>query len=261
MDSEQGTHLLSAPWHARLTAAVRLEYESEAAVQKYKHVGVWHSETVLFGQHCPAGGRILEVACGGGRSLIDLARRGGQVSAIDASSHLLSVAAANLLVRGLRADLHCCDMRALPFPDATFDFVYIGSCSLELVPGRAQRLKALAEFARVTRFGGVVLLTAHSRVALTSAWVRWLVHYVGGARAHGLEPGDCLDRPDTATGVRSGGYMHITNPFWLIRHLARLKLRLLHVASRGDLERDACRRLVPTLLLRGDTLFWVTRKV
>jgi SAM-dependent methyltransferase len=65
------------------------------------------------------GVRLLDVACGSGYAASVAARRGAQVSGIDASEELIGIAAARTSSGSFRAG----DMFALPFPDNSFDVV------------------------------------------------------------------------------------------------------------------------------------------
>jgi SAM-dependent methyltransferase len=108
---------------------------------------------------------VLDVGCGPGRHLHELARRGCQVTGLDISEAFLRLAASpdeNLDVQVVRGDA-----RALPF-DGGFDAV-ISLCQggFGLLGGPGSRsvdpdLIVLAECARLLRPGGRIALTAFS---------------------------------------------------------------------------------------------------
>ena len=56
-----------------------------------------------------------------------------------------------------RIELHTADMRALPFPDASFDVV-VSSLAIHNIKGSAGRNQAIDEVVRVLRPGGRVLI-------------------------------------------------------------------------------------------------------
>ena len=99
--------------------------------------------------------RVLDVGCGPGVLAAEVARRipAGSVTGIDASADRLAEARKNFAALP-NAQAHLGDATSLPFPDASFDFVY---CRFLLEYLRAKE-KAVAEMARVCRPGGTVLL-------------------------------------------------------------------------------------------------------
>ncbi len=104
-----------------------------------------------------AGLRILEVACGRGGFVRELARSGAHVTGCDFSLTALRVGQAKLRAQGngTSAALIQGDAQALPFADESFDVIV--SCeTIEHVPD-AQ--KALREMWRIARPGAKLFLT------------------------------------------------------------------------------------------------------
>src|SRR5262249_33043235 len=101
--------------------------------------------------------RILELACGRGGFVPELARQGAIVTGCDFSLEALRAARSKLTVpeQRSRAGLIQGDAEKLPFADGSFDVVV--SCeTIEHVPGVEA---ATREMHRVTRLGGRLLLT------------------------------------------------------------------------------------------------------
>lgn len=101
----------------------------------------------------PKGGRILEVGCGRGIALPPIARalEPSWLVGIDIDPELLAAAGNRLLQSRVVAELRCADVRALPFPDASFDLVIdFGTCYH--IAGAA---RALAQVARVLAPGAL----------------------------------------------------------------------------------------------------------
>jgi demethylmenaquinone methyltransferase/2-methoxy-6-polyprenyl-1,4-benzoquinol methylase len=121
-----------------------------------------------------AGETILDVAAGTGTSSASLARNGASVVAADFSHGMIEVGrqrqAANPFISFVQADA-----TALPFDDDTFDAVTISFGLRNIVYPRA----ALAEFYRVTKPGGRVVVCEFSRPPLApvragySAYLRY----------------------------------------------------------------------------------------
>jgi SAM-dependent methyltransferase len=136
----------------------------------------------------PAGGRVLEVGCGYGRNLVALAALpAGLVAGSDPSLEELVRAAKRAAAlpgpqRG-RVALVRQELFRLPFADASFDLVVLWQV-LEHVFGREQKLRVLAESARVLRSGG------HLLVETPNQWFPFdyhdnqlpLVHWTGSRR-------------------------------------------------------------------------------
>lgn len=95
------------------------------------------------------GSVVLDVGCGRGESLAWLERRGFVGIGLDRDERALAIAAARVA-----SALFHGDGDRLPFADACIDAV-LSECSLSLMPDRRA---ALAEWARVVKLGGRLLL-------------------------------------------------------------------------------------------------------
>jgi SAM-dependent methyltransferase len=110
---------------------------------------------------------VLDVGCGRGLLLIGAAKRvpaGRAVgvdiwSRADQSDNRRTATLANAEAEGVgdRIEVVDGDMRALPFPDASFDVV-VSSLAIHNVEDEAGRERACAEIARVLRPGGRVAI-------------------------------------------------------------------------------------------------------
>lgn len=113
----------------------------------------------------PRGIAILEVGCGRGIALPPLARllAPARLVGLDIDADLVRLAAQRTRARGVRAELRCGDVRALPFADAAFDLVIdFGTC--HHITG-AER--ALREIVRVLRPGGLFVCESVSSQLLS----------------------------------------------------------------------------------------------
>jgi deazaflavin-dependent oxidoreductase (nitroreductase family) len=118
------------------------------------------------------GERVLEVGCGGGAALVELARAvgpDGRAVGLDLSPAMIRRSAVRLRRAGLRGrtELRVADATSLPFPDASFDALFL-SFALELFDTPEIPL-VLGECRRLLRPGGRIGVVALSR----SAPVRW----------------------------------------------------------------------------------------
>jgi len=109
----------------------------------------------------PAGGEVLDLACGYGRHAIGLARRGYRVTGVDFNARYLAAAADEAAAAGTRARWVEADMRALPFA-AEFDAAYSFFTSFGYFSD-ADNERVLAGVARALRPGGRFLLDVINR--------------------------------------------------------------------------------------------------
>jgi SAM-dependent methyltransferase len=104
----------------------------------------------------PPGSRVLEIGCGVGAQTVHLINRnpGADIVAVDISAESLSLASARVVARHPNASVRWwrADARALPFPAASFDHVFV-CFLLEHLP---DPLAALRELRRVLRPDGTV---------------------------------------------------------------------------------------------------------
>ena len=119
--------------------------------------GLWYRRKALQRAGLKAGMSVLDVACGPGlvtQCALDLVGPSGGVIGLDPSIGMLREAQkgpCRTLVRGVG--------ERLPFPDDSFDFLSMGY-ALRHVP---DLLAAFAEYRRVLKPGGIVLLLEISR--------------------------------------------------------------------------------------------------
>jgi arsenite methyltransferase len=111
--------------------------------------------------------RVLDMGCGRGAVLTAVARRltHGRVTGVDIwsrhdqSGNARDVTVRNASLEGVsdRVDIETGDMRALPFPDGTFDVV-VSSLAIHNIRSNADRRQAVAEGFRVLRPGGRMVI-------------------------------------------------------------------------------------------------------
>jgi SAM-dependent methyltransferase len=122
---------------------------------------VWNE--ILDGLHLRGDERVLDMGCGRGAVLNAVARRlsSGRVTGIDLwsthdqSGNARDVTLRNAALEGVqdRITIETGDMRALPFPDRSFDVV-VSSLAIHNISSNTDRAKAVAEAWRVLRPSG-----------------------------------------------------------------------------------------------------------
>ncbi|HEX2440418.1 MAG TPA: methyltransferase domain-containing protein [Methylomirabilota bacterium] len=154
-----------------MTSAVAQLFDAMAPT--YDDLEPWyeHLYTVLhgilrdtIGQAPSSRALALDAGCGTGFQSALLAELGWQTYGVDVSAGLLAVARRRL--PGTALALASID--GLPYPDATFDAIVCCGSTLSFVDDPT---RAVAEFGRVLRPGGRLLLDCEHRPSLDLAWM------------------------------------------------------------------------------------------
>jgi ubiquinone/menaquinone biosynthesis C-methylase UbiE len=149
MSSQPHTNLFTGVDHSRdpdFFVRFMDEAQKPAGIQASKRL---MRERMALG----AGAAVLEVGCGPGSDVLELAELvgpAGRVVGVDASHTMIAEARRRATQRRLAISFEVADVEALPYPDASFDMCRAARL-LEHLPDAAA---GLAEMARVTRSGG-----------------------------------------------------------------------------------------------------------
>ena len=121
---------------------------------------------ILLEGYLPARGdglRLLDIGCGTGDHMARYRARGFEVAGVDGSEKMLEHARAN----NPGAEIRSADVEAIPFPDASFDFVLC----IEVLRYLPDAQRCVQEMARVLKPGGVCLATAAPLFNLNGYWL------------------------------------------------------------------------------------------
>ncbi len=167
---------------------------------------------------------VLEVGCGTGVHARLFAQAGANVTAVDLTPTAVELTRKRLELHGLEADVREADAQALPFADASFDYVW----SWGVVHHSEDTVRVVAEIARVLRPGGRLALMIYHRSSITY-WIQYqLVRGVLGGKLLRMSPAEIANR--YSDGV-------------IARHYTRDELRELLSADFEDVRTEVTGQL------------------
>lgn len=137
-------------------------YRTSDAVANLSVYRLHSDEAELIQKHFKPGSSILDLACGMGRTTLLLHEMGYRVRGVDRSEVFIALARRRLPY----LDLQVGSYDAIEEPDNAFDNVMISLNGIDYAYPVAQRLKALAECARVLKPGGTFLYSSHNLKSL-----------------------------------------------------------------------------------------------
>lgn len=113
----------------------------------------------------PAIGSVLEIAPGPGYFCIELAKLGRyQITGLDISKSFVEIARRNAREAGYKMDFREGNASAMPFKDATFDFIFCQAAFKNF----SEPVKAISEMYRVLKPGGMAVIADMRRDASTA---------------------------------------------------------------------------------------------
>lgn len=131
---------------------VREVYETKyrGAIRDKKRLAVWHQEILSFIKSVDKGQRVLDVGCGNGRLLAQIAELGFEAVGVDFSSE----ATAACREQGLKAECVDIETEGIPY-DEEFDLCI----STEVIEHVFDPYNFLFQINKVLQPGGLAILT------------------------------------------------------------------------------------------------------
>lgn len=121
--------------------------------------------------HLDPGSRILDLACGSGRHVIELGKRGYNVTGIDYTGRLLGIANESSKKLTTNTSFLQANMIQVPFKNESFDFVMSMWQSLGYFQSEEDNFKVFSEIARITKEGGLCFLQVNNPLyVLNDLW-------------------------------------------------------------------------------------------
>ncbi len=143
---------------------------------------------------CSENSRLLEVGCGMGTDLLQLARKGINVTGVDLTEAGIKLAKKRFEMYGLEADLRTADAENLPFNDEEFEVVY----SFGVLHHTPDTKRAILETYRVLKKNGRAYVMLYYRPSLN-----YLVHWITGVPFDGSKKDRCpVERAYTKREIR-----------------------------------------------------------
>ncbi|MBI2144397.1 class I SAM-dependent methyltransferase [Candidatus Woesearchaeota archaeon] len=219
-------------------------YDAESSMDAH-----FRLDTALLDSILPGKGSLFDAMMARGRHVLYFAGKGFDVYGNDYNRHMVEFVRKDLKAAGLKAKLYNLDVTCLDgIRDNSFDYVICMYSSLGCIPGNANRQKAMREFARVTKPGGLVVVHAHSPLGTLEkpGDLLWLLRDLF-CRPGGLEKGDCYYyhgsdlgnsyvhafRPDELEGLFRNAALAVVIKFYLSFRQGKVASPLLKWLSGG----------------------------
>lgn len=154
--------------HSALDLAIQHWNATPLYISEEERYGIypWLYEAAEFRHH--RGERVLEIGCGTGCDLLQFAKHGALATGVDMTPRHLELARQRV---GALAAVVEGDARKLPFPNASFDYVY----SHGVLHHSDEPRKIVEEIFRVLRPGGRFNVHVYALISYFSLW-RYLQH-------------------------------------------------------------------------------------
>ena len=192
---------------AGLRALDERHHDAEGAyvTRKWNEGGLFQWELTLVERHFRAGGRVVVLGCGGGREVLGLLDAGYDAIGYEPHPGLVEFARELLGARGQGDRVRLSRPSELPADAPSCDGVIVGWGAYSLVPGRAARVRLLAEARERLEPGGALLLSSfeterHGRELRVTRSIGSALRRARGRP--GLELGDTLSPNPTHVFTR-----------------------------------------------------------
>jgi len=139
------------------------EFFDEVERHRYQEYAPWMREVMGFDDF--GGQRLLEVGCGMGTDLLQFARGGAKVTAVDLTPRSIETSRRHLELYGQTGEFAIADCERLPFADESFDVAY----SNGVLHHTPDTIGAVREIQRVLKVGGQARVMLYYR----GSWAYW----------------------------------------------------------------------------------------
>jgi ubiquinone/menaquinone biosynthesis C-methylase UbiE len=133
-------------------------YRTARAVAQFSEYRLHRDEEYIFPRYYKPGDRLLDLACGMGRTTLLLHEMGLQVKGIDRSDVFIEITKRRFPYLDLRLGSYDC----IDEPDRSFSHVLISHNGIDCATPVTQRITALRECLRVLKPGGTLIYSSHN---------------------------------------------------------------------------------------------------
>ena len=204
----------------------------------------------VFARHAASGRtrRVLEPACGSGRLVIEMARRGWNVSGFDGSAKMLNFARERLAEAKRKARLWENRMQNFEAPKgARYDLAHCLINTFRYLPAERDAASFLQRVSAALRPGGLFVLGLHltDYERTTCEHERWVmdrkgVHVVCNTRTWPADRRTRIERLRTRLVITHKGRTHRQETLWDYRTYDAGQLKRLLRTAAPELEVAAC---------------------
>ena len=179
--------------------------------------------------------QMLEPACGSGRLVLEMARRGWKVSGFDGNARMLEFAEERLKQQGLKARLWEDWMQSFELPGVqSFDFAHCLVSTFKYLLKEKDAVACLQRVAAALKPGGIFALGVHlTDYAITSEdHERWVaerdgIHVTCNTHTWPADRRKRLEDIRTRLTIRDNGRRHVQETRWQFRTYNAAQMRAL----------------------------------
>ncbi len=141
--------------------------------RRFSQQGLQKCESEMLARYAPPPARVIDLGCGAGRVGLALKNSGYAVTGLDLVWPMIHTARDLYAENHIAPNLLQADIRSTPCADDQYDVALIFIAAIQHIPRRVARRSVLAEVARITRSGGVLILALDNLAPALTCYLWW----------------------------------------------------------------------------------------